>query len=65
MDNEPLEIEKVEARLAEWRMEFRNLNGTFEISMSSVSKMEKISKKIALAERWLCGQRAAMEASKP
>lgn len=65
MNNEPSEIEKVEARMGEWRMEYDRTKTTHEISRSCnlVNKMNVLNKKISLANKWLSEQRAAMEAA--
>jgi hypothetical protein len=66
VNKEPSEIEKVEARIDEWRMEYDRTKTTHEISRSCnlVNKMNDLNKKISLANKWLSEQRAAMEAAR-
>jgi hypothetical protein len=66
VNNEPSEIEKVEARMGEWRMEYDRTKTTHEISRSCnlVNKMNVLNKKITAGSKWLCEQRAAMEAAR-
>ena len=66
MNNEPSEIEKVEARLAEWRMEYDIIKADHAISRSCnlVNKMNNLNRKITAGSKWLCQQRAAMEAAR-
>jgi hypothetical protein len=65
-NKEPSEIEKVEARINERRMEYNRTKTTHEISRSYnlVNKMNDLNKKISLANKWLSEQRAAMEAAR-
>ena len=52
------EIEKVEARLAEWRKEYELIRATYEVSrhFSLINKRDALLEKIEKAERWLAIQ---------
>ena len=66
MNKEPSEIEKVESRLAEWRMEYDQTKAEHAISrhVGTVNKMNNLNRKITAGSKWLCEQRAAMEANR-
>ncbi len=65
-NKEPSEIERVEARLAEWRMDFEQTKAEHATSRHAnlVHKMNRLNKKITAGSKWLCEQRAAMEANR-
>lgn len=59
MSTSQSEVDRVSERLAEWRVEAKQLQASFELTKNSrlLVKRIRLCEKIALAEEWLAGQR--------